>query len=125
MLAGVTKAIDPMLKQAKERLAEACAPLRIYKNLVTSDKDRKAMFTAIGGYAGQFLIERGQKGSEIVLDHYRKMDSAIMRETLEFLEDVRHRSRAYTTHITRYSQICYHLAKENKMLFKKIKLTKK
>ena len=41
------------------------------------------------------------------------------------LEDIRHRSRAYATHISRYRDICFHLSNQNPKLFTKVKLSSK
>ena len=127
MLTGLTKAIDPFFEKARAKLTEVCKPLKIYKNKIKSVAHKKKMFRECDGYFMESLVERGEKGSDIILGYNRKILAAINSDenTYELLEDVRHRSRAYTTHISRYGDICHLLAQNKKQLFKKIKLTRK
>lgn len=83
------------------------------------------MFYECGGYHAEALVDRGENGSHIVLDVHAKMDSAIRKDLLHLLEDIRHRSRAYATHISRYRDICFHLSNQNPKLFTKVKLSSK
>lgn len=125
MLVGLTKSIDPFYEKGRSKVSSVAKQLQVYKKGLKSEADRKRLFYECGGYHAEALVDRGENGSYLSLDIHSKIDSVIRKELLPLLEDVRHRSRAYTTHISRYRDICFHLATQNKKLFTKIKLSSK
>lgn len=125
MLAGVTKALDPIFIKSREKVTDICRPLEEIRKTIKDDKTLKQLFISVGGYEGEVLFRRGDKGSKIKLDNYEKIDTQVRKECLEFLEDLRHESRSYRTHISKYGELVKILADANPMQFKIKKLNKK
>jgi hypothetical protein len=130
MLTGATRAVDPVCKEGRDKVTENCRPLEAIRNKIKDKKLLKQMFIECGGYEAETLLKRGDNGSKIKLNWFRKVQAAVTRfavdlQDMDILEDVRHRSRAYHTHQSRYRDIVKFLAFENKKLFTKVKLTRK
>lgn len=125
MLAGVTRALDPLFEKSRQRITEICRPLEEIRKTIKDDKTLKKLFMDVGGYAGEVLFKRGDKGSKIKLENYDKIISLVRKDCLDLLEDLRHESRSYRTHISKYGDIVRFLANKNPQLFKIKKLNKK
>lgn len=125
MLAGVSKALDPVFEKSRQRITDVCRPLENIRKTIKDDKTLKRLFIEVGGYQGEVLFKRGDKGSKLKLETYKNIDSQVRKDCLEFLEDIRHESRSYRTHISKYGDLVQVLADANPMIYKIKKLNKK
>ena len=130
MLTGVVNALDPLADLAKEKVLTSAKPLGEIRKEVRNEKLIKKMYNECGGYEGETLFTRGDKGSRLSVQNERKLDAAIKRYCIdlgqmEVLYNVRHRSQAYHTHLSRYIDWLFGVAQKKPFLFKIKKLTKK